>query len=65
MVCSSSGNLRSSLRVTNGTAAIAAQGMTNIIENLNGILALGVGVGLMTIVGETLGAGRKEEASIM
>lgn len=45
-----------------GTAAIAAQGMTNIIENLNGILALGIGVGLMTIVGETLGAGRKEEA---
>ena len=26
-----------------GTAAIAAQGMTNIIENLNGILALGIG----------------------
>lgn len=45
-----------------GTAAIAAQGMTNIIENLNGILAMGVGVGLMTVVGETLGAGRKEEA---
>ncbi len=45
-----------------GTAAIAAQGMTNIIENLNGILALGIGVGLMTIVGETLGAGRREEA---
>ena len=45
-----------------GTAAIAAQGMTNIIENLNGILAIGVGVGLMTVVGETLGAGRKDEA---
>lgn len=45
-----------------GTAAIAAQGMTNIIENLNGILAIGIGVGLMTVVGETLGAGRKEEA---
>lgn len=45
-----------------GTVAIAAQGMTNIIENLNGILAMGVGVGLMTVVGETLGAGRKEEA---
>lgn len=45
-----------------GTAAIAAQGMTNIIENLNGILAIGVGIGLMTVVGETLGAGRKEEA---
>ena len=45
-----------------GTAAIAAQGMTNIIENLNGILAIGVGIGLMTVVGETLGAGRKDEA---
>lgn len=45
-----------------GTAAIAAQGMTNIIENLNGIAAIGIGVGLMTVVGETLGAGRKEEA---
>lgn len=45
-----------------GTAAIAAQGMTNMIENLNGILAMGVGIGLMTVVGETLGAGRTEEA---
>ena len=45
-----------------GTAAIASQGMTKIIENLNGILAIGVGIGLMTVVGETLGAGRKEEA---
>ena len=45
-----------------GTAAIAAQGMTNIIENLNGILAIGIGIGLMTVVGETLGAGHKKEA---
>ena len=45
-----------------GTAAIAAQGMTNIIENMNGILGIGIGIGLMTIVGETLGAGRREEA---
>ena len=45
-----------------GTAAIAAQGMTNIIENLNGILAIGIGIGLMTVVGETLGAGHKEES---
>lgn len=45
-----------------GTATIAAQGMTNIIENLNGILAIGIGIGLMTVVGETLGAGHKEEA---
>ena len=45
-----------------GTAAIAAQGMTNIIENLNGIMSIGMGIGLMTVVGECLGAGEKEEA---
>ena len=47
---------------TLGTAAIAAQAMTNILENLNGIAAIGLGVGLMTIVGQCLGAGRKDEA---
>ena len=47
---------------TLGTAAIAAQAMTNILENLNGIAAIGVGVGLMTIVGQCLVAGRKDEA---
>ena len=47
---------------TLGTAAIAAQAMTNILDNLNGIAAIGVGVGLMTIVGQCLGAGRKDEA---
>lgn len=45
-----------------GTASIAAQGMTNILENLNGIMAIGIGVGLMTVVGECIGAGRKDEA---
>ena len=45
-----------------GTAAIAAQGMTNTLENLNGILAKGIGIGSMTVVGECLGAGRKDEA---
>ena len=45
-----------------GTAAIAAQGMTNSLENLNGIMAIGIGVGLMTVVGECIGAGRKDEA---
>ena len=44
---------------TLGTVAIAAQAMTNILENLNGIAAIGVGVGLMTIVGQCLGAGSK------
>ena len=47
---------------TLGTAAIAAQAMTIILENLNGIAAIGIGIGLMTVVGQCLGAGRKDEA---
>ena len=47
---------------TLGTVAIAAQAMTNILENLNGVAAIGVGIGLMTVVGQCLGAGRKDEA---
>ncbi len=45
-----------------GTAAIAAQSMTNIFENVNGVAGIGVGIGLMTITGQCLGAGRKDEA---
>ena len=45
-----------------GTAAIAAQSMTNIFENVNGVAGIGVGIGLMTIVGQCLGAGREDEA---
>lgn len=44
------------------TYAIAAQALTVIFEGLNGVAGIGVGLGLMTIVGQTLGAGRKEEA---
>lgn len=47
---------------TLGTVAIAAQAMTNIMENLNGIAAIGVGIGLMTVVGQSIGAGRNDEA---
>ena len=47
---------------TLGTTAIAAQAMTNILENLNGMAAIGIGVGLMTIVGQCMGADRKDEA---
>ena len=47
---------------TMGTVAIAAQAMTNILENLNGVAAIGIGIGLMTVVGECMGAGRKDEA---
>lgn len=47
---------------TLATYAITAQAMTNVFENLNGIAAIGVGIGLMTVVGQAIGAGRKEEA---
>ncbi len=46
---------------TLGTTAIAAQAMTNIFENVNGVGAVGVGIGLMTVVGQAFGANRKEE----
>lgn len=47
---------------TMGTAAIAAQAMTIILELLNGIAAIGIGIGLMTVVGQCIGAGKTEEA---
>lgn len=47
---------------TMGTTAIAAQAMTIVLESLNGIGAIGIGIGLMTIVGRCIGAGEKEQA---
>ena len=47
---------------TMGTSAIAAQAMTNIMETQNGVIAAGIGIGLMTVVGQCMGAGRKDEA---
>lgn len=47
---------------TMGTIAISAQAMTDILENVNGIFSNGVGIGLMTVVGQCIGAHRKEEA---
>lgn len=47
---------------TMGTRAIAAQAMANIMESVNGIAGVGIGIGLMTMVGQAMGAGRKEEA---
>ncbi len=44
------------------TQEMAAQAMTAILENLNGIAGIGIGIGLMTVVGSSIGAGRKEEA---
>jgi putative MATE family efflux protein len=47
---------------TMGTIVISAQAMTNILENVNGIVGVGVGIGLMTVVGQSIGANRKQEA---
>ena len=47
---------------TLGVTAMAAQAMANTFENLNGVAAVGTGIGLMTVVGHCMGAGRKEEA---
>lgn len=47
---------------TMGTAAIAAQAMAIILENLEGIAAIGIGIGLMTIVGQCVGAGERDQA---
>ena len=47
---------------TMGTAAIAAQAMASILEGLNGMCGIGIGIGLMTVIGQCIGAGRYEEA---
>ncbi|MCR5214524.1 MAG: polysaccharide biosynthesis C-terminal domain-containing protein, partial [Eubacterium sp.] len=44
------------------TYAIAAQAMTIILEGLNGMAGSAIGIGLMTVIGQTLGAGRIEES---
>lgn len=41
---------------------MSAEAMTVIFENLNGIAGIGTGIAMMTVVGQTIGAGRKEEA---
>lgn len=47
---------------TLGTVSISAQAMTDIFEMMNGIFSNGVGIGLMTVVGQAIGANRIEEA---
>ena len=48
---------------TLGTTAIAAQAMANTLESLNSNAQIGIGLGMMTIVGQCMGAGRKDEAA--
>lgn len=47
---------------TMGTVAISAQAMTDIFELVNGIFSNSVGIGLMTVVGQCIGAHKTEEA---
>ncbi len=47
---------------TLGTANIAAQAMTIIFENLNSMTGVGVGIAMMTVIGQCIGADRREEA---
>lgn len=47
---------------TMGTIAIAGQAMTNILEAFSCNAALAIGLGMMTIVGQYMGAGLVEDA---
>jgi len=47
---------------TLGTVAIAAQAMTYLLEVNMSYAALGIGMGMSTIVGQCIGAGRVDEA---
>ena len=47
---------------TLGTTAIAAQAMANVLEGFNSHAQVGIGLGMMTIVGQCMGAGRIDEA---
>ena len=47
---------------TMGTVAIAGQAMTSILETFNCNAALAIGLGMVTIVGQYMGAGMVEEA---
>jgi len=44
------------------TAEIAAQAMTAMLEQLSSYASIGIGLGMMTIVGQCIGAGRYDEA---
>ena len=47
---------------TLGTTAIAAQAMTAVLEGFSSMAGMGIGLGMVTIVGQCIGAGRKDEA---
>lgn len=47
---------------TLSTTAIAAQAMAAVLEGLTSHAQLGIGIGMMTIVGQCMGANREDEA---
>lgn len=47
---------------TLGTTAIAAQAMTHTLDTIQSMPSLAVGMGLLTVVGQCVGAGKIEEA---
>lgn len=47
---------------TMSTVAIAAQAMTATLESCSSYMSIGIGLGMMTIVGQCIGAGRIDEA---
>ena len=47
---------------TLGTTAIAAQAMAAVLEAFSSMAAIGIGLGMVTVVGQCIGAGRKDEA---
>ena len=47
---------------TLGTSAIAAQALTSMLEGLQSMPSVAIGLGLLTVAGQCMGAGRPEEA---
>lgn len=47
---------------TLGTTAIAAQAMTATLEGFSSMAGIGIGLGMVTVVGQCIGAGRRDEA---
>lgn len=47
---------------TLGTTAIAAQAMTQTLDSVHSMPCLAIGIGLLTIAGQCMGAGRPDEA---
>ena len=53
--------IQSSLSILS-TASLAAQAMTQTLEYITSMAGIGMGLALVTVVGQCMGAGRKEEA---